>query len=212
MAARFTLALLAATATASYIAPTSEAVTLREPPEPPPSGTPRTNCPHSAQGLSNWHDVRTWASSNVPAAGAAVTLPPSTHVLITRSPGLTFGLITVPASSSLIIGENATHGIELDATGIHVLGSLRAGSASCRLNAAVTITLHGGRPSNPHTLQPSAKGIHVAGSGILDLHGKQYHRTWTRLARRVEPGERYVYLQRPVNWLAGMEVQSQQRR
>ena len=29
---------------------------------------------------------------------------------------------------------------------------------------------------------------------MLDLHGKRYHRTWARLARRVEPGDQVLLL------------------
>ena len=99
--------------------------------------------------------------------------------------------------------------MHLEATGIHVLGALRAGSATCRLDTRMTITLHGSRPSTRADLDAlsfSTKGIHVSGSGALELHGRLYHRTWARLARSVQPGDTSVRLQRAVNWEAGQEV------
>ena len=130
-------------------------------------------------------------------------------MLLQRGAGSKFGRIEIPATSSLVIGENATAGVHLEATGIHVLGALRAGSATCRLGTRMTITLHGSRPSTRADLDAlsfSTKGIHVSGSGALELHGRLYHRTWARLARSVQPGDTSVRLQRAVNWEAGQEV------
>lgn len=127
-------------------------------------------------------------------------------MLLARSAG-PFGRIVIPARSALIFGENATDGIALDATGISVDGALLAGAATCRLTTRVTITLHGSRPASKHALDgmPAwSKGIAV--SGTMELHGKLFHRTWTRLARGVQPGERVVLLQHAVNWEASQQV------
>lgn len=120
------------------------------------------------------------------------------------------GLVTVPSGSQLIIGDPAASpsAITLDASGIIVYGSLRAGSATCRLQSSVTITLHGARPSTKaerDALPPWHKGIYVQ-DGTLDLHGRQYARTWARLARTVAVGDDTIYLQATVNWEAGQQV------
>lgn len=43
-------------------------------------------------------------------------------------------------------------------------------------------------------------------SGQLDLHGKLYQPTWTRLAASAAPGNNWVSLQEPVNWERGQLV------
>jgi len=135
-----------------------------------------------------------------------VTLPPNSQVLIDSTIPFTLGLITIPATSSLIIGENAA-GIYLDAEGIEVTGSLIAGSETCRLESAVTITLYGERNSgidNINPPPPSTKGISVTGE--LQLHGKRFYKTWSRLAQTAKPGDTHLLLQHEVNWKPGQEI------
>lgn len=76
--------------------------------------------------------------------------------------------------------------IVIHAHGILVKGTLTAGQPGCRIESAITITLHGNRPPalGADPLQPIAKGIVVEGNGVLDLYGKLYHQSWTRLAVR----------------------------
>lgn len=116
------------------------------------------------------------------------------------------GLITIPASSELIIGENVG-GISLSAKGFNVLGKLTVGSETCKVETPVIITLVGARPATAVTSPPAptVKGISVAG-GTLNLHGKQYYQTWARLAKTVQVGDRAIVLQRPVNWERGQKI------
>lgn len=122
--------------------------------------------------LSLWHDATTWPGGRLPTAGSSFRLPAHRRILITRSPGAIFGLITIPDTSALLFGESAS-GITLEANGISVYGALLAGSETCRLETRVTITLHGTRPYNDLSVLQSAafKGLHVAANGILELHG-----------------------------------------
>ncbi len=55
----------------------------------------------------------------------------------------------------------------------------------------------GGKPS---------KGLVNVKGGIVDIHGKQFHPTWTRLSRIVSPGDTLIYLQDEVNWEVGQEI------
>ena len=152
----------------------SELVELAEP--PPPAALPVARrleaCPHLAPaGLLSWHANATWPSGRVPFAGEDVMLPAGQRVLLARSVAATLGRITIPASSELILGEDAD-GVALDTTGIVVHGALRAGAEACPLQTRVVITLHGRRPSTRaaiDALPPSYKGIHVAHGGLLDL-------------------------------------------
>lgn len=42
--------------------------------------------------------------------------------------------------------------------------------------------------------------------GVLEMHGKQYHPTWSRLKANVDPGDDRLYLQDNVNWEPGQRV------
>jgi hypothetical protein len=105
-----------------------------------------------------------------------IFIPDGATILITETIPTTLGYIHIPPTSTLIIGEDNTFGISIDAQGIDVQGSLIAGSETCRLQAEVSITLHGSLPSSAQS--PLYKGISV--TGTLSLHGKRFYRTWTR--------------------------------
>lgn len=89
---------------------------------------------------------------------------------------------------------------------MNVQGRLTAGSETCRIEAPITITLHGSRPSDAVTNppDPTYKGIVV--TGTLNLHGKRFFRTWTRLAKTVNPGDLALILQDAVNWQSGQQL------
>ena len=183
------------------------------PPSPPPLPLrARSGCPHLAgistatPAMADWHDGSVWPRGRVPLSGENVSLPASRRVLLSRTHAPVLGLLTIPASSELIFGENE-HGVELSAHGIEVKGAMRAGSATCRLLTRVTITLHGRRPASRaerENMPASSKGIYV--TGVLSLHGHQFHTTWARLARSVHPGDTTVFLQQSVNWEVGQQV------
>ena len=154
--------------------------------------------------MRSWHSPETWPNGLLPSASADVVLPAASQVLISQSVVEELGLITIPSGSELIIGRTdaGSSTIRLHAKGLVVHGALRAGSATCRLQSPIEITLHGARPASRaarDSAPPASKGIFVSG-GTLDLHGKLYHRTWARLARRVAVGDRAVLLQARVNW------------
>jgi len=161
----------------------SELVIIPDPPKPLTLlGTNRTKCPHLGN-LSDWHSSSTWGvSANIPTSGQNVTLPVNTRVLISKSINGTLGFIIIPSSSELVIGENV-QGIQVHAKGFDVQGRLTAGSETCRIETSIAITLYGTRSNDVVTniKPPLFKGIVVSGSGQLDLHGKRYFRTWTRL-------------------------------
>lgn len=179
----------------------SERITIPDPPFP--TQISRQNCPHLVAGILDWNIASTWGGS-VPSGGN-VQLPENTRIVIQQSLQGVFGVITIPVSSELILGENP-NGITLDVGGFDVKGKLTAGSDTCRLETPVTITLYGARPSNAVTQvrEVTYKGIAV--SGVISLHGKRFYRTWTRLAKTLLPGDRVMMLQHQVNWLPGQEV------
>ena len=166
----------------------------------------RSSCPHLNAGLLDWHDPATWPGRALPSPARNVTLPPHAHVIIRQSVTDRLGVIIIPPTSSLIIGENE-RGITMDIEGMDVQGALTIGSESCRMQTPVSITLHGSRPPNPVQDIPADtyKGIAVTG-GRLDLHGERYYRTWTRLTTTVNTGDTKLYLQDKVNWKEGQEI------
>ena len=174
-------------------------------PQPPEADLtiPRSNCPHTdTQNLVSWSSLYPSIVSD-----SNLILPNNTKVLVSESISTRLGLVTIPSSSELIFGENV-NGISMNASGFKVQGSLIAGSQGCRYETPLTITLHGSRPAGitdiTNAKDPSYKGISV--TGRLDLHGKRYYRTWTRLAQRAHVGDNYLYLQDAVNWEGGQEI------
>ncbi len=117
--------------------------------------------------------------------------------------------LTIPSSASLVFGEST---IALHVAGITVRGALQAGAETCRLASELVITLHGTRPtgdllttmrrSSENT--PWVKGVFVTGQ--LELHGRRYFPTWTRLAAPVQPGDRLIALQHAVDWQPGQTI------
>ena len=179
------------------------------------------DCPHLEAGLIEWNDQ----SFAPPADGSDILIPPSSSVIIRAgqlisTPESPYGRITIPESSRLIFDDTGAGGptIELDTLGITVEGALEAGSPTCRIEGNIKITLHGeygnaGSFSDRHLSVAAAtnmglKGIFVSdiADARMDLHGKLYHPTWTRLAA-VGPvsstpsiRNREIFLQDCVNW------------
>jgi len=182
----------------------SEVVVIPDPPTPPNPGV-RTNCPHLTTPLLLWNDTSTWTGLATPGPGINVTLPANSNVLVSQSILGVLGYVTVPATSKLIFGENPD-GIQFNTQGMNIQGQLVAGSETCLIQTPFTITLYGSRPvdavTNPQ--QPIYKGIVV--SGALELHGKRYFRTWSRLAKTAMPGDTVLLLQHSVNWEAGQTI------
>uniref|UniRef100_A0A7S4S4Y0 G8 domain-containing protein n=1 Tax=Ditylum brightwellii TaxID=49249 RepID=A0A7S4S4Y0_9STRA len=183
----------------------NQVIVIPDPPAPP-AFTTRTDCPHFASELLDWHDPATWDGLVSPGPGNNVVLPENSKVLVSSSVLDIQGTITVPSSSELIFGEDTNGKIEFHANGFEVNGALVAGSETCLIEYPIEITLHGTRPADVVTNPPvdSYKGINVGGS--LQLHGKQFHRTWTRLAKTAHAGDSVLMLQHPVNWEAGQDI------
>ena len=90
-------------------------------------------------------------------------------------------------------------------------GELWMGSETCRLFARINVTFVGTRADSenrgvtiPVPAQPT-KGLVVEG-GRVELHGKRYHPTWTRLARTARANDTIIFVGESVNWEVGQEV------
>lgn len=187
----------------------SKVVTIPRPPKPLALtlNIAATNCPHSQVGLKIWRLPNTWPNSIIPLSNADVILPENTKILIDRTINRMYGIITIPKTSELIIGSDSILPIHINIKGMNVYGKLTIGSESCRIVTPVSIILHGTRPLNVtrNIPLPSIKGINVDG-GILNLHGKRYYPTWTRLSKTITPGTNIIFLQESVNWEVGQQI------
>ena len=93
-------------------------------------------------------------------------------------------------------------------------GSLLIGSPTCRLNSYINITFYGSSADSSQSDPPQSSGITATTKtskgllayGQVDIHGKQYHPTWTRLAKTILVGTSTIYLQEGVNWEVGQEI------
>ena len=183
-------------------------------PTPGDLGATKTDCPHLESGLSLWHDPATWGGA-VPAAGSSPTLPANTHVLVcscslpsdAAGAAAPFTLVTVPSTSSLIFDDAP---MSMHVGSIVGTGRIAMGASTCRHDQELSITFHGSRTtvlqSRPRPTSDNTKGLVVSGSGTLDVHGRRFFPTWTRLLATVEAGERHVYLQDAVNWEVGQRI------
>ncbi|KAJ8612429.1 hypothetical protein CTAYLR_006581 [Chrysophaeum taylorii] len=161
----------------------------------------QSNCPHDWPGLEMWEDQGFGVGT-----GQDVQLAENKRIIIAcNSIGddEQFGVIRIPSTSELIIADEP---ISLNVRGIRVYGALRAGSETCRLNAQISITLRGNRPSSISDTQNTwFKGIDV-NTGTIDIHAAEYYQTWSRLAVAARAGDNVLFLQDKVNWEAGMSI------
>jgi hypothetical protein len=161
-----------------------------------------TACPHD--GLV---DETPWDDLGFLADGSDLILPAGT-VLVDASSTLLgsedspYGKISVPADSHLVFADPSSgHEIVLHTLGIDVQGAMSAGSPTCRFNGNLRVVLHGtfgdavSATSDAHMADAArndatVKGIVADGAGAqLNLHGKLFHPTWTRLAAHVPGSE-----------------------
>jgi hypothetical protein len=194
--------------TPATVSGASEKVTIPKMPAPLDTN-PRTTaeCPHLRSGLKHWHDPATWSNNQVPTPSSVITLPANTSVLISSCSldrSATYQKIIVPATSQLIFADSP---ISLKVRSIFVEGKMFIGAPGCRIHAPITITFTGAKSlSDDIATGFGTKGVGVAGSGSIDIHGYQFHPTWTRVSATIKPGDNRVYLQDAVNWAVGQSL------
>eukprot|EP00887_Chlorella_sp_A99_P004850 scaffold4.g4850.t1 len=167
-----------------------------------PQPDTRQGCPWAQAGLRRWDDAAAWPGGRAPSPGDVITLPPNTRVLLAACmlprQGQIFRQIVVPAGSELILADED---MAIDLGSVLVDGALRAGSPTCRLASRLTLTFH-----PQQGVDPSQMGIVVRRGGTLELHGKLFTPTWTRLAATALAGASSLALQQAVNWEVGQQL------
>ena len=166
--------------------------------------TTQSGCPWEEMGTVSWEAAI--GSSNL----GDITLPENTKVLLGSSSLANGGVgvidrITIPPSSELIFKDET---ISMNVKAIVVKGKLRIGSPTCRVEGPIRITLHGTKGEADSLEGYGSKGIVAYSAGaVLDVFGRRFDPTWTRLARTARGGDERVYLQdMPLNWQVGQEV------
>ncbi len=163
----------------------------------------RDNCPHLQPNLVNFTTLFTTYTS-----GMSVTIPAGTNALFQANKlpsNPTFTLINIYGN---LIFDDQNLNLNVAEIRVQPNASLQIGSLSCRLFASITITFTGSKTTSSQifwdsSLKPS-KGIMSQGS--VDIHGKQYHPTWTRLSRNAPSGKTVIVLQDVVNWEVGQLI------
>ncbi len=147
---------------------------------------------------SKWSEAATWPDGNLPAAGAAVTIPAGKSVLLDVSPP---SLASLRIDGALVFDEQD---LSVTSGSVVVAGTLRIGTSSAPFSHNATITLTG-EADAPDVAGMGSKVLGVLPGGTLDLHG-QTRTAWTRLAATATSGSTQLTLLAAPGWHAGDKV------
>ncbi len=150
---------------------------------------------HLATEWRRWSDRATWATGELPKAGAQVRIPKGTTVLLDVSPP---PLGSLHIDGALVFEDK---NLELTSSAIMVHGRMQVGTADRPFRSRAVITL-AGKVTAKTPGHAGSKALAVLG-GVLDLHGEPRGPSWTRLARTAQKGASQLVLERPVDWKPG---------
>lgn len=158
----------------------------------------RTECPwNGGEALQSWEQ-----RFGDTGQDEDVWLMDGDRVLVSCSPPVFFGRIYVESGASLIFNDR---NITFRAREIRIApgGELWVGSETCPVYSLVQIVMVGNAVIGKPPGSPS-KGI-LCG-GLLEMHGKHYAPTWTRLARTARAGSVWLAVVDQTNWEAGQTI------
>ncbi|KAJ9457875.1 hypothetical protein DIPPA_28031 [Diplonema papillatum] len=183
------------------IASYSERVSLLVPPHPGNDVmTKQTDCPWDEAGLVSWEN-------EVGKSSGAVRLPAGKKILLSKASldaDARFDKIEVPATSTLVFADEE---ISFSVKAFVVIGELLIGSPTCRVEGPIRITFFGSRADGNTPLNEyGTKGLAGLYGSKVDIFGRRFYPTWSRLARIVRPDDDRAYLQEAVNWYPGQEI------
>jgi hypothetical protein len=121
-------------------------------------------------------------------------------------PNIIINRITVHSNAFLIFDDAE---IDLHVREIYVMsgGFLYIGSETCRINNKINVTFHGSLLDSNTVDSPTgltSKGL--ISEGNVDIHGREFLPTWTRLSKPVSPSSTILYLQQIANWEVGQQI------
>ena len=162
------------------------------------SSASRTNCPFLWPNLSPFPSVVN--GQDVSVTGSVILKAASipSNIVLNR--------ITVQNTGILIFDDDT---FSLNVREIYIMagGKLYIGSETCRINNFINIMFHGSflDSSILDTITgTTSKGLISEGS--VDMHGKLFLPTWTRLAATAVAGTSVVYIQQLANWEVGQQI------
>lgn len=172
------------------------------------SSLARFNCPHLMTGLISFGNLflnGLISKSNTTIPSGSSVLIKASDIAALSSTGY-LNRITIQSSASLTFDDSDIT-LRVREIVIETGGSLFMGSESCRLNAKIQIIFLGSKLDSSlidSTTDRTSKGL--ISSGLLSLHGKIFHPTWTRLAATANKSSNIIYLQDKVNWEVGQSI------
>ncbi|KAJ9457878.1 hypothetical protein DIPPA_28041 [Diplonema papillatum] len=183
------------------IASYSERVELLVPPHPGNDVmTKQTGCPWNGAGLVSWE-------KEIGKSSGSVTLPAGKKILLSKASldaDARFDKIEVPATSTLVFADEE---ISFSVKAFVVAGELLIGSPTCRVEGPIRITFFGSKSDGDTPLKGyGTKGFAGLDGSKVDIFGRRFYPTWSRLARIVRPDDDRAYLQEAVNWYPGQEI------
>ncbi|MBL8953746.1 MAG: hypothetical protein JNK82_23425, partial [Myxococcaceae bacterium] len=182
---------------------TQHVVTLPRPPvvpEPAPN-----DCPHQRTDLVAFNPA--WLS-----AAGTLTIPDNTKVLIAGNADLPSTTLvktfTIPATSEVVFADVAATYRFRD---VRVHGAFRMGSETCRLTSKIEVVFDtdenvADAGTRLEIYDRMGLGLVLEPTGTLDLFGKLYQPTWSRLSGTAYPAETGLVLSETVDWEPGQEV------
>jgi len=156
-------------------------------------------CPHEEEGLLPLSNLLVGQGVE-----ADVSLPSGVKYVLQASASV--GTLTVPSGAELIFLDQP--GLILTAHGIIVEGALRLGASGCPLQSqGIGVTLVGSSDGETYDADAAhSKGIIVLQGGVLEMYGRKYAPTWTRLASSADAGVTELVLEDSINWEIGQEI------
>jgi hypothetical protein len=169
------------------------------------AAAPPRNCPHLRSGLTPWNPQ--WVSPE-----GVVAIPQAARVLVRGNDDIPVGTVIrsleIPAGSELIFADQESTFLVSD---VRVAGALRLGSATCRLNHRIDFVFF--TPENVSSAVVRQEiydrfglGIVVEPGGVLEVFGRLFQPTWTRLAKTAAAGDATLVLAEAVDWEPGQQV------
>ena len=162
------------------------------------STNPRANCPFLWPSLSPFPSV---------VDGQDVLITSSVIVKATSIPSnIILNRITIQKNGILIFDDD-NYSIHVREIYIQAGGSLYIGSETCRINNFINIVFHGSfldSSSVDSVTGTTSKGL--ISEGNVDMHGKLFLPTWTRLAATALAGSSVVFIQQIANWEVGQQI------
>ncbi|RIH87346.1 G8 domain protein [Calidithermus terrae] len=131
--------------------------------------------------------------------GQEVTIPQGTSVLLDESPPPLRGLTI---DGALVFDRKD---LTLQADWVMVHGRLEVGTEDNPFTHKAEIVLTSNNPAD-NVMNMGAKVLGVMGAGALELHGRPYASSWTRLGATAAKGATEIVLEKAVDWPVGAEI------